>query len=69
MLLKWTFSPTILITNCSKEMMWAVNNPLFHDVTFVVGNGENKTRFAAHKAILSARSPYFYAMFTGNMKV
>ena len=56
-----------------RELLWAVNNPLFHDVVFVVGDGdgENKNvrRIPAHKVVLCARSPYFNAMLTGGMKV
>jgi len=48
-----------------KEMLWAVNNKLFHDVVFVVGD----KRFAAHKVVLCARSPYFKALFTSGLKV
>ena len=59
--------------NNSREMMWAFNNPLFHDVVFVVGDGdgdgENVRRIPAHKVVLCARSPYFKAMLTGGMKV
>ena len=58
----------------SREMRWALNNPLFHDVVFVVGDGEgdgekNVRRIPAHKVVLCARSPYFKALLTGGMKV
>jgi len=55
----------------SREMMWAVDNPLFHDVVFMVGDGdcENVRRITAHKVVLCARSPYFKALLTGGMKV
>ena len=54
----------------NREMLWAVNNPLFHDVVFVVGDDEkNVRRIPAHKVVLCARSPYFKAMLTGGMKV
>ena len=56
--------------NSSKEMMWAFNNPLFHNVVFVVSDVEkNVRRIPAHKVVLCARSPYFNAMLTGGMKV
>ena len=56
--------------NYAKEMKWAVNNPQFHDVVFVVGDCEEKIkRFVAHKVVLCARSNYFKAMLTGGMKV
>ena len=64
-----------LCYNNSREMFWAFNNPLFHDVVFVVddgdgdGDGENVRRIPAHKVVLCARSPYFKAMLTGGMKV
>mgnify|MGYP002480933660 CR=1 FL=1 len=52
------------------EMLWAVNNPLFHDVVLVVSDGEkNVRRILAHKVVLCARSSYFKAMLTGGMKV
>jgi len=53
----------------SKEMMWAVNNPVFHDVVFVVSDANNLQRFVAHKVILCSRSPYFKAMLIGGLKV
>jgi len=63
------FVPEFGRYNCSKDLLWAVNNTHFHDIEFVVSNGEKTLRFAAHKVILCARSPYFKAMFTGGMKV
>lgn len=54
----------------STEMLWAVNNPLLHDVVFVVSDDEHNTRrFFAHKPVVCARSAYFRAMLTGGMKV
>ena len=50
-------------------MLWAVENPKYHDVVFVVGEGENTQRIPAHKVVLCARSPYFNAMLMGNLKV
>ena len=57
-------------TTHSKELLWAVNNTHFHDVVFVVGDGDEKMkRFVAHKVVLCANSPYFTALLTGGLKV
>jgi len=50
-------------------MKWAFNNPLFHDVVFVVSENEHVKKFVAHKVILCARSEYFNALLTSGMKV
>ena len=50
-------------------MMWAVENPKYHDVVYVVGENEQMKRIVAHKVLLCARSPYFNAMLMGSLKV
>jgi len=62
-------SPIELIIDCSKDMSWAVNNELLHDVIIVVSDGEDTKKFVAHKVVLCARSPYFNALLTGGLKV
>jgi len=69
-----TGSETTESLRYSRKMLWAFNNPLFHDVVFVVGDGDgdsekNVGRIPAHKVVLCARSPYFKALLTGGMKV
>jgi len=39
-----------------------LNNPLLSDVVFIIEN----QKFFAHKLVLAARSPYFYALITQN---
>jgi len=65
------YLPSILsaIDGSSKEMMWAVENPKYHDVVYVVGENEQMKRIVAHKVLLCARSPYFNAMLMGSLKV
>lgn len=63
--------PSILFATdgSSKEIVWAVDNPKYHDVVFVVGENEQMKRIVAHKVLLRARSPYFNAMLMGSLKV
>jgi hypothetical protein len=48
----------------STDLVKLVNNEKFSDVCFIV----EKKRIYAHKAILTIRSDYFNAMFSGKMK-
>lgn len=59
-----TILATIQTTSLSKDMGKLVNSDLFSDVCFII----EKQEVYAHKAILVARSDYFKAMFSHNMK-
>lgn len=52
------------MSSLSKDMGKLVNSDLFSDVCFII----EKQEVYAHKAILVARSDYFKAMFSHNMK-
>ena len=47
----------------SDQFRTLLENPVHSDITFLVGEGSDKNEVLAHKAILSARSEYFSAMF------
>lgn len=54
-------APAIISNSFSKQFRVLLEKSTHSDITFIVG--ENKEKFHVHKAILSARSSYFEAMF------
>lgn len=53
-----------IIQNCFAQQFRVLLEKGTHsDITFIVGEGEDKEEFKVHKAILSARSSYFEVMF------
>ena len=54
--------------HCNQMMMKLVTDENFCDVTFVVGEGDDKKEFGGHKAIFAAQSVVFNKMFEHQMK-
>ena len=55
--------------NLSDCMNYVYSNRLFSDVTILVGSTADREEVHAHKLVLMARSPVFYACFKGPLAV
>jgi hypothetical protein len=53
-----------VLSTMAKDLSWAINNPLWHDAKFRIGD----RLFSAHKAVICARSQYMNALLLGGLK-